>query len=106
MGKGRLQWGKVMSKLTNSSKGVTCIRCGAPEAYSCHYNGPRQHSYGKGRGKKCNDLTTAEFCYKCDQIFTEGSTKEFENKWDRSECFLHWVMLTNIRRLEEGVLKV
>ena len=94
-----------MNKLTKASKGMNCIRCGAPKAYSCHYNGPRQHSYGKGRGIKCNDLITAEFCYLCDGEFTEGSkNKRWDSKWERSEEFLHWIMLTNIRRVENGIM--
>ena len=95
-----------MSKLTESSRGKDCIKCGAPDAYACHYNGPRQHDYGKGRGIKCHDLVTAELCYKCDQEFTEGSTSfKWHGKWERSEDFLHYVTLTNIRRFEEGVFK-
>jgi len=93
-----------MSKLTESSKGKTCIRCGAPDAYACHYNGPRQHLYGKGRGIKCHDTMTAEFCYNCDQDFSEGSMMPQWNdsKWERSEEFLNYIGLTNIRRYEEG----
>jgi hypothetical protein len=94
-----------MGKLTQSSKGATCIACGAENAYSCHYNGPRQHDYGKGRGRKAHDLMTAELCYRCDQHFTEGSmSSKWANKWERSEDFLHWIALTNIRRYEEGRL--
>ena len=95
-----------MSKLTKSSKGHVCIRCGASDAYSAHYNGPRQHSYGKGRGCKASDLASAEFCYECDQMFSEGSVDGFTDKWDRSEQFLHFIMLTNIRRLKRGVIKI
>ncbi len=96
-----------MNKLTQSSKEMTCIRCDNPNATSSHYNGPRQHDYGKGRGIKCNDLATAEFCYKCDQIFSEGSTSAiWASKWERSEEFLHFIMLTNIRRMERGVLSI
>ena len=94
-----------MSKLTNKSKGTTCIKCGASGAYSCHYNGEMQHWYGKGRSIKCNDLATAEFCYKCDQEFSEG-VNIYETKIERSEMFLHYIMLTNIRRFESGVIKV
>lgn len=92
-----------MSKLTQKSKGKTCIKCQRPNAYACHYNGPRQHDYGKGRGVKCNDLMTADFCHDCDQEFSEGSTNtRWANKWERSEEFLHYISLTNIRRLKES----
>ena len=95
-----------MSKLTKSSKGQSCIRCGAPDAFSAHYAGVRQHSYGKGRGIKCNDIASAEFCHKCDQEFAEGQMKDFDDKWDKSEQWHYWIMLTNIRRIERGDMKI
>lgn len=95
-----------MSKLTKASKGTNCIRCDAPDAYSCHYNGQRQFMYGKGRGIKCHDIATAELCYNCDQIFSEGKLERWEAEDERSEEFLHLIMMTNIRRFKNGVLKV
>jgi hypothetical protein len=95
-----------VSKLTDKSKGKTCIRCGSPDAYSAHFNGTYQHQYGKGRGIKCHDLATAEFCYVCDQLFSEGTTSGFHNQGDRDSQFLHYIVLTNIRRFNDGVLKV
>lgn len=95
-----------MSKLTQSSKGTTCIRCGSPDAYSAHFNGTYQHQYSKGRGIKCHDIATAEFCYVCDQLFSEGTTSGFHNQDDRDSQFLHYIVLTNIRRFKDGVLKV
>ena len=94
-----------MSKLTQSSKGSICIKCQGLDAYACHFNGPRQHSFGKGRGRKGHDLASAEFCHRCDQEFSEGSQDErWINKWERSEEFLFYITLTNIRRYEEGRL--
>lgn len=94
-----------MSALTRSSNGETCIKCGNNGAYSCHYNGKRQHHFGKGRSQKCNDMATAEFCHKCDIRFTEGSTDPmWDSKWERSEEFLYWCMMTNIRRWENETI--
>lgn len=89
-----------MSRITKAAKGMSCIRCGMEgETRACHYNGPRQYAYGKGWGIKASDFLTAEFCQSCDARFTEGSRSiDWENKWDRSEEFLHWIMMTNIRR--------
>ena len=96
-----------MSRLTQASKGQICIKCGGHDAYSCHYNGPRQLSFGKGRSIKCHDLMTAEFCHACDQEFTEGSTDpRWKDKWDRSEEFQYWINLTNIRRFNNEIIKV
>lgn len=95
-----------MSKITKSAKDQSCIRCDIDgTTRACHYNGPRQHSYGKGRGIKCDDLMTADFCHDCDQDFTEGTTHLWENEWERSEDFLHWIAMTNIRRIKQGVIK-
>lgn len=93
-------------KLTQKSNGETCIRCQAPDAYSCHYNGVYQYMYGKGTGIKCSDIATAEFCHQCDQIFSEGLNDFFKDRTDKSEQFLHYIMLTNIRRFKNGVLIV
>lgn len=97
-----------MSKLTQSSKGKSCIACGVNDGTICarHYNGVRQQHYGKGMRKKCHDLMTAELCMKCDAELSEGVMPSgCETKWDRSELFLHYIALTNIRRYEEGVIK-
>lgn len=94
------------TRITKSAKGQACIKCGGPDAYACHYNGTWQQRYGKGRGIRCNDLATAEFCYACDQLFTEGSTNGFDNQYDRDAQFHHFILLTNIRRLERGVIEI
>ena len=79
-----------------------CIRCGRPgETRRAHYNGLRQHSYGKGRGIKCNDVAVAEFCQHCDDRFSEANYPLWEDgskSIERSEEFLHWCMLTQIRK--------
>lgn len=93
-------------KLTQSAEGKTCIKCGGPDAYCCHYNGQRQHIYGKGRGIKVSDLMTAEFDKKCDDRFSEGTTEFWKDQDERSEEFLHWICLTNERRINSGVLSV
>jgi len=92
-------------KIRDAARGQECIRCGSPDAYACHYNGEMQHWYGKGRGVKCSDLATAEFCYACDQLFSEGNNI-YHDKVERSEMFLHFILMTNIRRFNNGVLKV
>ena len=92
-----------MSKITQHAKDMPCICCQREgETRACHYNGPRQLSFGKGRGIKASDEATAEFCHECDQRFTEGSTDPmWANKWERSEEFMFWVIMTAIRRSEE-----
>lgn len=91
-----------MTNLRNLAKGQSCIRCGK-EGDVClrHYNGFRQHSYGKGRGIKCHDIAAAELCHWCDADFSEANYHKWEGgskSIERSEEFLHWCMMTNIRR--------
>jgi hypothetical protein len=91
-----------MSKITESARHQSCIRCGKEgESRMAHYCGFRAHSYGKGRGIKANDEATACLCQECDYLFSEanyhawpGGSKSIE----RSEEFLHYILLTIIRR--------
>lgn len=102
-------------KLTDSAKNESCIRCGRDvegEVCARHYNGIRQHAFGKGRGEKCSDLASAELCMNCDAMFAEGAGLQggchfggWRTVEDRSEEFLFWCMMTNIRRAERGDLK-
>lgn len=98
-----------MSALTAAAEGMTCIRCGkgGGTVRACHYNGFRAHAYGKGRGIKASDLATAEFCDDCDRDFCESQYHQWpggSKSVERSEEFLHYVLLTNIRRARCGVL--
>ena len=93
--------------MLDAARNMPCIRCGkVGETRACHYNGPRQHDFGKGRGQKCSDLMTSEFCDDCDRVFSEGkcvvNAPPIEAKWVRSEDFLYWIAMTNIRRIENG----
>ena len=91
-----------MTNLRKLADGMPCVRCGlVGETCLRHYNGFRAHSYGKGRGIKCSDIAAAEMCQACNDLFDEknyhlwpGGSKSIE----RSEEFLHYCMMTNIRR--------
>lgn len=85
-----------------------CIRCGSIGS-TCgrHYNGIRQHAYGKGRGYKCSPLAVADLCKECDAEFQEGSVSknDLAARIEYSEEFQHWCLMSAIRRLERGVLQ-
>lgn len=85
-----------------------CIRCDSVGT-TCgrHLNGLRQHRLGKGRGIKCHPLAVADFCAKCDAEFQEGSVPKSDHEWRiaYSEEFLFWCLMSNIRRVERGILK-
>lgn len=84
-----------------------CIRCGSTGS-TCgrHYNGLRQHQYGKGRSIKCHPLLVADFCDRCDKDFQEGSVSknDLAARIEYSEEFLHWCAMTAIRRQDDGYL--
>ena len=91
-----------LTKADREAEHRGCIRCGREgETRNAHYCGFRQHAYGKGGSIKGNRLAMAEFCQSCDDLFSESSY----DKWDdgsksinRSEQFLHWCIMTLIRR--------
>ena len=101
-------------KMLDAARDMPCIRCGKEgETRACHYNGTWQLAYGKGRGQKCSDLMTAEFCGKCDSLFTEGFIEPWLVNYEdnlnaaneaRNADFHHWIAMTNIRRIENGWL--
>ena len=86
----------------DDAEGRECIRCGASASTVCarHYNGLRQHAFGKGRGIKCDDLLTADFCMSCDAEFSEGEGGR--KSIDRSEEFMFWCWQTLRRRIASG----
>lgn len=100
-----------MSAITASAKGQPCVRCGREDGTTCarHYNGLRQHQYGKGRSVKGHDMGSAELCDTCEPDFSEGvnifDDERAGKSIERSEEFLHLIMLTNIARFERGDLK-
>ena len=91
-------------KYTDAAANQVCVRCGRYDGtiVACHYTGFRQMTYGKGFAEKCSDIATADLCSKCHTYFDEPT--EYKSV-DRSEEFLHCILLTLIRRLAEGVLK-
>ena len=100
-----------MSVITRSASGQPCVRCGIEDGTICarHYNGVRQQSYVAGpipRGERSwsGGAMTIEN-HSSDSLFTEGSTAGWTDKQERSEHFLHYIMLTNIDRFNRGDLK-
>lgn len=85
-----------------------CIRCSSTGS-TCgrHYNGIRQHRYGKGRGIKCHPLMVADLCEQCDGFFQEGSVSkaDYPARVNYSEEFQHLCLLSAIRRFERGVIQ-
>ena len=92
--------------MKDARSGKPCIRCGISHESVCgrHYNGQRQHSYGKGRGIKCHPFLVADMCEHCDFSFQEGSVPkdDYDGRDRYSEEFQHWCLMSLIRREKEG----
>lgn len=91
--------------LRKAADGQSCVRCGVNDGtvVLAHYTGLRQHTYGKGRGTKGDDLVAAELCRDCHEDFDRpGERKSVE----ASEEFLHCVVLTQRRWYERGLMKL
>ena len=82
-----------------------CIRCGKPgETRNAHYCGYRSYAYGKGRSTKGSRVAMAEVCQDCDDYLSEanyGHWKGGSKNIERSEEFLHFCIMTLIRRDHE-----
>ena len=102
---------KIRSKkLLNAAEGQACVNCGNRDdtVVAAHYQGMRQQMLGKGTGTKPHDLCIADLCSKCHREFDsfEGSYVKdpLMRKIDLSERFLFCVMMTLIRRTQDGTL--
>lgn len=100
------------NKLLRSAKGQSCVNCGKKSrtVVAAHYQGIRSHLFGKGKGIKPHDLCIAHLCGKCHRLFDSGEvsfvTDRFQRKVDISERFLFCVVMTQIRLMKMGILKV
>jgi hypothetical protein len=62
---------------------------------------------GKGRGIKGNRVAMAEFCQACDDYYSEANYAAWpggSKNVVRSEEFLFWCVMTNIRRSDMVVI--
>lgn len=97
-------------KLLSAARGQSCVNCGASDGtvVAAHYQGMRQHQFGKGRGIKPHDLCIADLCARCHQEFDTSVGSVFSDvyvrKIDLSERFLFCILMTLLRRVRDGVL--
>ena len=92
--------------MKDARSGKPCIACGVTDGTVCgrHYNGQRQHFYGKGRGIKGHCFAVADLCSTCEVFCTEGSVskQDYVARDVQSEVFQHWCIMSLIRREKEG----
>lgn len=92
--------------LRKLAEGQTCIRCGATEGVVlCHYTGVRRLAYGGGLGIKVEDAAGAHFCQGC-HLYMDTLSRDKSLKWEHSEEFQHYILLTILRLMEQGHLFV
>lgn len=93
-------------KLRDASRGQFCVRCGNPiGVVGCHYTGVRRGSYGGGFGQKVHDFLTADLCPGC-HSYMDSLSRDKSKKWEHSEEFQHYIILTLERRFVQGVIVV
>lgn len=93
-------------KLRDASRGQFCVRCGNPVGVvGCHYTGVRRGSYGGGFGQKVHDFLTADLCPGC-HSYMDSASRDKSKKWEHSEEFQHYIILTLERRFVQGVIVV
>jgi len=94
--------------MADARSGHPCIKCGHEGGvYGRHYNGIMQHKYGKGRGIKCHPFLVADFCKTCEKDYQEGKVpkSDWNERLIYSEDFQHWILMTLIRRANNGVIQ-
>lgn len=98
----------------NTAKDQPCVRClhllnhhNDVTTVAAHYHGPRKFAYGGGLGRKTADIVTAHLCFECHHLFDAGKLSDggWISETERSEEFLHWVMMTILHNISEGVIK-
>jgi hypothetical protein len=98
--------------MLNGAKGQSCVNCGARDqtVVAAHYQGIRAGEFGKGTGKKPDDLFIADLCQKCHRAFDSYEGSSYENRQyrriDNSEQFLTNIMRTILRRIDQGIIEV
>lgn len=99
-------------KMLEGARDQSCVNCGARDetVVAAHYQGIRSHEFGKGMGKKPQDLLIADLCRKCHSAFDNYEGSSYENRQyrriDNSEQFLTNIMRTLLRRVEQGIIEV
>ena len=93
----------IMSKLRNLSRNTSCVRCKRDDGtiVGAHYTGCRRLSYGGGFGIKVDDWLTADLCREC-HSYIDTLSRDKSKKWEHSEEFQHYILLTLLRRAKRG----
>ena len=85
------------------SRDQACVRCKRKDGTTvgAHYTGARRLSYNGGFGIKVDDWMIADLCGECHR-YMDTLSRDKSKKWEHSEEFLHYIMLTILRRAKRG----
>jgi formate-dependent nitrite reductase cytochrome c552 subunit len=94
-------------KLRQAAKGQSCVACSAQDGtvVLAHYTGVRRLAFGGGFGRKVHDIVAAHLCARCHRLM-DTQNRDKAKRWEHSEAFLNYCMLTIIRLWEQGVIGV
>lgn len=96
--------------MLNGARDQACVHCGVRDGtvVAAHYQGMRSTLYGKGKSIKPSDLMIADLCGRCHSLFDSHEASSLSDRYlrkiDQSEKFLHCIMLTLERRIQQGIL--
>lgn len=92
--------------LRNAARDETCVRCSATySVVGAHYTGARRLAYHGGYNIKVHDICIAHLCGECHK-WIDTLSRDKEKRWEHSEEFQHWILMTIIRLIERGILVV
>lgn len=93
--------------LRDAAEGEFCVRCGhrSPTVVGAHYTGVRRGSYGGGLGQKVHDFCIADLCGEC-HLWMDTLSRNKNARWEHSELFQHYILLTLAKRFDAGVIRV
>jgi uncharacterized Fe-S cluster-containing radical SAM superfamily protein len=92
--------------LRKAAEGQSCVRCGIEDGsiVLAHYTGVRRGAYGGGLSLKCHDIFGAHLCGACHR-YMDTESRDRAKRWEHSEEFQHYILLTIKRLLDQEVLK-
>jgi hypothetical protein len=94
-------------RLREAARDQSCVRCGRRDGtiVLAHYFGPRRSWYGGGMSIKGHDLIGAHLCSAC-HTYMDTTGRSKESRWNHSEEFLHYCVLTILRLVERGIVSI
>lgn len=96
-----------MSKLREAARDESCVACLKNDGtvILAHYTGTRRYAFDGGFGAKVHDLVAADLCARC-HVEMDCLLRDKAKRWEHSELFLYYCMLTILKRAQSGVIAI